>query len=99
MGASDGTWEYKPIISSQIPQDFRVGFVKDSNYPGGVKGSKASGEPPFLLSYSIVGATRAAIRASRVERGLSPEFSLSLPASVDRVQSACELAASDMTIA
>ena len=37
--------EYKPLINSQIPQDFRVAFVKDSKYPKGVKGSKASGEP------------------------------------------------------
>ena len=87
---------YKPVIASQIPRDFRVEFVKDSNYPRGVKGSKASGEPPLLLAYSIFGATKMAIKASRVERGKDPCFNLSVPASVDRVQVACDVTESDL---
>jgi xanthine dehydrogenase molybdopterin-binding subunit B len=114
---------YKPVIASQIPRDFRVEFVKDSNYPRGVKGSKASGEPPLLLAYSIFGATKvatkaprlerggdpprqpltvllrhpqAAIKASRVERGRDPCFNLSVPASVDRVQVACDVTEADL---
>ena len=61
-------------------------------------GSKASGEPPFLLSVAIVNATKNAIRASRVERGLSAEFDMDLPCSVDRVQMACGVASADMSI-
>ena len=44
---------------------------------------------PLLLAGSVWTAIRQAIQASRVERGLSPEFPLDCPASVDRVQTAC----------
>ena len=35
-----GTWEYKPPLALDVPRDFRVEFLKDSPFPGGVKGSK-----------------------------------------------------------
>ena len=58
MFTSDGTWEYKPLLANQIPTDFRVEFLKDSAFPLGIKGSKAVGEPPLLLSASIFTAVR-----------------------------------------
>ena len=91
-----GTWEYKPPLALDIPRDFRVEFLKDSKFPGGVKGSKAVGEPPLLLAYTVFGATRAAISASRVERGKSPFFSLDVPATCDRVRMAADVCVSDL---
>jgi hypothetical protein len=37
-----------------------------------------------------------AIKASRVERGKDPCFDLSVPASVDRVQVACDVTEADL---
>ena len=64
MFTSDGTWEYKPLLANQIPTDFRVEFLKDSAFPLGIKGSKAVGEPPLLLSASIFTAVRRRPRQS-----------------------------------
>ena len=98
MFTSDGTWEYKPPLANQVPTDFRVEFLKDSAFPYGVKNSKATGEPPLLLASSIFCAIREAIKSSRVERGKSAEFQLDVPASVDRVQSACEVGVADLAL-
>ena len=98
MFTSDGTWEYKPILANQIPTTFNVEFLKDSAFPHGIKGSKATGEPPLLLASSIFCAVREAIKASRVERGKPAEFQLDVPASVDRVQAACAVDAADMAL-
>jgi xanthine dehydrogenase molybdopterin-binding subunit B/xanthine dehydrogenase iron-sulfur cluster and FAD-binding subunit A len=93
---SDSTWEYKPPLANQIPTDFRVAFVKDNPLPFGVKKSKAVGEPPLLLSASVFTAVREAIKASRVERGKDAAFALDCPASVDRIQSACDVDATSL---
>ena len=66
MFTSDGTWEYKPLLANQIPTDFRVEFLKDSAFPLGIKGSKAVGEPPLLLSASIFTAVRRHLRSARL---------------------------------
>jgi len=39
-----------------------------------------------------------AVKSSRVERGKSAEFQLDVPASVDRVQRACEVDAADLAL-
>ncbi len=52
---------------------------------------------PLLLAGSIWTAIRQAITASRVERGLSPEFPLDCPASVDRIQTACAVDGAALT--
>merc|ERR1712127_728826 len=94
---TDSTWEYKPTMNNQIPTEFNVEFMCGKGFPQGVKKSKATGEPPFLSSRSIFGAIKEAIRASRVERGLSPVFELHQPASVDRIQMACEVSKEHLT--
>lgn len=40
---TNGTWEYKPPSSKDIPVDFRVNFLYDNPNPKGVLGSKCSG--------------------------------------------------------
>ena len=52
---------------------------------------------PLLLAGSIWTAIRQAIMASRVERGLTPEFPLDCPASVDRIQTACAVDGAALT--
>jgi xanthine dehydrogenase/oxidase len=95
---SDGTWEYKPPLYNDIPEEFNVTLLKDSPFPNGVRSSKAVGEPPLLMAVSALTATRAAIRASRLERGRSGRFALCVPATVDRVQAAADVTADELVL-
>ena len=63
-----------------------------------MRSSKAVGEPPLLLAVTALGATRAAIRASRVERGKHSVFTLNVPATIDRVQEACAVTADELVL-
>jgi len=91
------TWEYKPPCSHDVPQDFRLAFVKNSNFPSGVMNQKAIGEPPMVLAYSVSSAVRAAIKSSREERHKDPIFRLDGPFTVDRIQQAFAVTPHDFT--
>jgi len=91
---TDSTWEYKIPCSLDIPQHFKVELLKNSTFPGGVMLAKGIGEPPMVLAYSVVGAIKRAITASRKERGL-PYPILNAPISIDSVQVACGLSKND----
>lgn len=86
---NNGTWEYKPPTSRDIPVDFRIKFLENRPNPLGVLGSKAVGEPPLVLSNSVLYALRQAIASARQDRGQTGHFRLDLPASIDCVQEAC----------
>jgi len=92
----DGSWNYKPPNNKDVPQIFNVELLPGNPSGRTCYGSKGIGECNVLLSYSIVSAVKKAIRTSRVERGLSPDFRLDSPASVDRVQQAMEVRPSDL---
>ena len=51
--------------------------------------AKEVGEPPLVLSSSVFFALKAAIRASRIERGLPSLFKFDAPATVQEVRKAC----------
>lgn len=51
-----------PAISD-APLDFRVALLKQATQPNTIHGSKAVGEPPFMLAISAREALRAAIQA------------------------------------
>lgn len=96
---SAGTWEYKPPSALDITIKFNV-FLMD-NLPNkvGVLKSKASGEPPYSLAFSVYFAVKNAIFAARSELGhTNPGFDLGCPASVDRIQQACMVSIKDMRI-
>jgi xanthine dehydrogenase/oxidase len=89
---SNGTWEYKPPCAADVPRFFNVELLRDSPFMKGTLRAKAVGEPPQMLSVSVFAATRRAVMASRVERGLDPwAFDLGVPATVDRVQQALQI--------
>jgi len=101
---SNGTWEYKPPCSLDIPISFNVELLKDCPFPKGILRSKASGEPPMILSRAAYGAVKAAIEAARKERGVSaPDESTGdvllwhSPLTVDRVQQACHVTVGHMS--
>jgi xanthine dehydrogenase molybdopterin-binding subunit B len=49
---STGTWEYKPPSAFDIPLDLNVLLIPKSPNPEGVLGSKATGEPPYMIANS-----------------------------------------------
>ena len=77
-----GPSTYKIPASGDAPLDFRVELLSDAREDKVVGGSKAVGEPPFMLAISVVTALRAAIGS------LGPsgaEVSLSIPATPESI--------------
>ncbi|KAL4224843.1 hypothetical protein ACF0H5_015539 [Mactra antiquata] len=86
---TNGTWDYKPPSSKDIPIDFRIKLLKDAPNPLGILRSKASGEPPFCMSCSVLFALKHAVEAARKESGKDAYFALDGPATVEVLQGAC----------
>lgn len=87
---TNGTWEYKPPMSKDIPIEFNVSLLKKDVQPSGtILGSKGVAEPPYLLAASAYFAARDCIQAARTEIGNTDRFVLSTPLSPDIIQSAC----------
>ncbi len=95
------TWTYKPPATTSIPLEMNVYlFPRDlaSNVPESptdILSSKEIGEPPLVLSVTAFFAVKAAVRASRLERGLNGLFRLDSPATVQEVRRACEVSSAD----
>lgn len=62
---SIGTWEYKPPNAQDVPSVFNVTLLKNMYNTAGIMGSKATGEPPYVLANSIFFATKKAIDSAR----------------------------------
>jgi xanthine dehydrogenase/oxidase len=95
------TWTYKPPAVPSIPLTmnthlFPRNLVSVPPSPTDcVLSSKEVGEPPLVLSSSVFFAVKAAIRASRLERGRSGLFRFDAPATVQEVQRVCDVQTSD----
>jgi xanthine dehydrogenase large subunit len=61
--ASSGASTYKLPTLGECPPELRVKFLERAEEPGVVYGSKAVGEPPFMLAFSVREALRAAVAA------------------------------------
>lgn len=90
------TWRYKPPGVTNIPLEFNVSlFPRDlanvPDNPNELLSAKEVGEPPLVLATSVFFAIKAAIRASRLERGLDGLFQFDAPATVQEVRRACEV--------
>jgi len=78
--ATDGTWEYKIPCFQDVPLKFDVEFFPRA-FESGIVSSKASGEPPLVLSASVFCAVKEAVMAGRKEFGqASGPFRLDAPA-------------------
>ncbi|GAB6190636.1 xanthine dehydrogenase molybdopterin binding subunit [Desulfocastanea catecholica] len=66
---------YKIPSVQDIPADFRVNLLEDAANPNTIKQSKAVGEPPFMLAFSVWLAIKDAL-ASIAEHILEPDFEL-----------------------
>lgn len=89
---NNGTWDYKPPSSKDIPIQFNVSLLGSGNANSAdhnVLGSKATGEPPYQLSASAFFAMKDCIYAARADNGLTGYFQLDTPATVDQIQQSC----------
>jgi xanthine dehydrogenase large subunit len=66
---------YKIPTIQDIPSDFRVELLKEYPNPNTIRSSKAVGEPPLMLAFSVWFAIKDAISAI-CEHKTEPEFSL-----------------------
>ncbi|KAI5635559.1 molybdopterin-binding domain of aldehyde dehydrogenase domain-containing protein [Phthorimaea operculella] len=87
---SRGPGAYKIPGFSDIPKEFNVSLLKGAPNPRAVYSSKAVGEPPLFLAASVFFAIKDAIKSARIDAGMSPEFTLEVPATCARIRMACE---------
>ena len=78
---------YKIPAVHDIPQDFRVALYDNSNLVDTIHHSKAVGEPPLLLAFSVFLAIRDAISAVGEHRVDPP---LRAPATVEAILDAVD---------
>lgn len=96
------TWRYKIPAITEIPLNLNVHlFPRDlaADVPdetNDIFSAKEVGEPPLVLANTVFLAVKAAIRASRVERGLDGLFRFDAPATVQEVRSVCEVSIKDL---
>ncbi len=76
---------YKVPAMGEAPPDFRVDLLQDAAQGDVIHGSKAVGEPPFMLALSAVTALRHAVGAYG-----SDEVALSIPCTPEAVLRAVE---------
>ena len=72
---------YKIPATGDVPAHFKVDLWPEPNREDNVFGSKAVGEPPFMLGISVLEALRDAVATARGD-GLAP---LNAPATAERV--------------
>ncbi len=78
---------YKIPAAGDAPQDFRVKLLERAPQPEVIHGSKAVGEPPFMLALSVVAALRHAVSAFGPK---GHEVRLALPATPEAILWAVE---------
>ena len=73
---------YKIPAVGDIPADFRIAFLSDAAQENNIYGTKAVGEPPFMLAFSVREAIRDAVAAFGPPGGLVP---LAVPATGEEI--------------
>jgi xanthine dehydrogenase large subunit len=86
--ATAGASTYKLPSWPEMPEVFNVAFLERAAEPGVIFGSKAVGEPPLMLAFSVREAIRAAISAF----GPAGVITLDSPATPERIYWAIERA-------
>lgn len=88
---NNGTWDYKVPCPLDVPQVFNCTLMPNdvNTAKGAVAGSKASGEPAYLLGAAAFFAVKQAIYAARAEANEVAYFDLMAPATPAKVREAC----------
>ena len=88
-----GASTYKIPSAGDLPPHWRVELWPQANREDNVYGSKAVGEPPFMLAISVWEAVRDAVASARCRAGLPADGPLPMdaPATPERIWRACQL--------
>ncbi|CAI5638408.1 unnamed protein product [Oreochromis niloticus] len=89
-----GPSQYKIPAVCDMPLQFNIYLLPDSENPYAIYSSKGIGEPALFLGSSVFFAIKDAVAAARSDSGLKGPFSLSSPATPER---ACLASASPFT--
>jgi xanthine dehydrogenase large subunit len=81
---------YKIPATGDIPEHFQVQLYQEPNREDNVGGSKAVGEPPFMLAISVYEALRHAIASARERQGKRGVVQLQAPATAEHVLQALQ---------
>ncbi len=78
---------YKIPATSDVPEHLNVALWPEANREDNVGGSKAVGEPPFMLAISVYEALRNAVAAARADGGAAAgeRIELRAPATAENV--------------
>mgnify|MGYP000968183218 CR=1 FL=1 len=79
---------YKIPATGDIPEHFRVALWPEANREDNVGGSKAVGEPPFMLAISVYEALRDAVASARQVTAISAPVQLTAPATAENLLNA-----------
>jgi xanthine dehydrogenase large subunit len=90
--ATAGASTYKLPSWPEMPEVFNVAFLERAAEPGVIFGSKAVGEPPLMLAFSVREAIRAAVAAFGAAFGPARVITLDSPATPERIYWAIERA-------
>ena len=85
---TNSTWNYKPPLAKNIPRVLNVTLAQNP-FEQGICSSKASGEPPLVLSSSVLMAVRQAVAAAREDAGNAEDFVLNAPTTPDNIVELC----------
>ncbi|GFS13924.1 xanthine dehydrogenase/oxidase [Elysia marginata] len=84
---TDGTWNYKPPTTKDIPIDWRIHLLPDTPNPSGIRSSKATGEPSIALSVGGLLANKLALESARKDLlGKDDFIPVVAPFTVERAQ-------------
>ncbi|XP_067116672.1 aldehyde oxidase 5 [Osmerus mordax] len=84
-----GPSQYKIPALCDIPPQLNVHLLANAENPYAIYMSKGIGEPPVFFGCTIFFAIKEAIAAARRDRGLDETFSLSSPATAEKIRMAC----------
>jgi len=90
---------YKPPSSQDCPEDFRTYLYKGNQAnQTGIFGSKATGEPPFLMAYAAHLALRNAVNAAKFGSSPAQWYRFDGPAMNANVQALTEVTSDDFFV-
>lgn len=96
---NDGTWEYKPPTTKDIPIDWRIHLLPDAPNPVGIRSSKASGEPPTGLSVAAMLALKQSVESAHKDlTGESRFVPVDVPYTVAKIQQSAGIQLDHLTL-
>ncbi|KAM4627029.1 aldehyde oxidase 1-like [Discoglossus pictus] len=84
-----GPDKYKIPAICDVPTEFNVSFLANSENPFAIYSSRGLGETAVFLGCTVFFALKDAVDAAREERGLPKEYPFNSPAGPERLRMAC----------